>query len=117
MEGELTHQETAARLAQKNIPRCAPEDKVADVRARVTPAQPRLCAVIDRAGTVEGLVAQELWQADGALAVEQIMDPAPLTVRPHTLVKVAGERMRKQQRDTALVTTPDGHLLGVLRQK
>ena len=90
---------------------------MAEVRARVEQSGHSLCVVVNKAGAVEGLVAEQLGEGDGALTVEQVMDPAPLTVRPHTLAEAATERMRKQQRGTVLVTTPDGKLLGILRQK
>jgi CBS domain-containing protein len=117
IDGELAHQDTAGRIAQRDVVLCAPEEKLAEVRVRVERVAQQSCVVVNKAGAVEGLLAEQLWQGDGALTVEQVMDPAPLTVRPHTLAKAAAERMRKQQRDAALVTTPDGKLVGIFRQK
>jgi len=50
------------------------------------------------------------------LPVQDAMDPAPLTLRPHFSWESALEKMRAQKVDSALVTKPDGKLVGLLRQ-
>jgi hypothetical protein len=44
------------------------------------------------------------------------MDLAPLTFRPHLTTKAARERMQKQPGIVALVTDPDGKLVGLIRK-
>lgn len=95
---------------------CGPDEHVADVRRRIERAGAQECVIVNSARVVEGLVAAEAWQKNGATAIEEIMDPAPLTARPDVAAQTAGERMRRQKSDTALVTTPDGKLIGTLRR-
>ena len=117
IDGELASEKTADGLAEREVAVCGPDDRVADVRRRIKRAGAQESVVVNSARVVEGLVAAEAWQKNGTAAIEEIMDPAPLTVRPHVAAQTAAERMRKQKRDIALVTTPDGKLIGILRRE
>jgi CBS-domain-containing membrane protein len=44
---------------------------------------------------------------------EEVMEPGPSTVRPNTAVDELTERLAKQELKTAIVTDPEGRLLGV----
>ena len=45
--------------------------------------------------------------------IDEVMECAPQTYRPHRLVEEITARMRKKEVDSILVTTSDGELLGV----
>jgi CBS-domain-containing membrane protein len=48
---------------------------------------------------------------------EAVMEPGPSTVRADTpAAKLAG-RLAEQELKTAIVTTPEGHLIGVARRE
>jgi CBS domain containing-hemolysin-like protein len=74
------------------------------------------CVVINHNRVVLGLLNREAWLAGDELPAEEAMDPAPLTLRPHFLWESVLEKMRTRKTDIALVTKPDGKLIGMLRQ-
>src|SRR5918996_1113617 len=49
--------------------------------------------------------------------VEEAMSEGPGTIRPDMLLERVVERLRKRNLQTALVTTSDGELIGVVRQE
>jgi CBS domain-containing protein len=115
-EGDLARDLTAGAAALREVPVCGPLETLAQVRGRLQQSGWAECVVANEQRIVLGLVSARTWQADGRLPVEQVMDPAPLTVRPHTTCAVVADRMQKQQTEVALVTYPDGKLIGLLRQ-
>lgn len=61
-----------------------------------------------------GRIGRRALQADGDLTAEQAMSGGPSTTRPNTLARELGERLRKKELQTALVTTSEGRLLGIV---
>jgi CBS-domain-containing membrane protein len=41
------------------------------------------------------------------------MEPEPSTVRPNTPARELIERLAKAELETAIITTPGGHLIGI----
>jgi Mg/Co/Ni transporter MgtE len=115
VEGELASAQTAGRLAQRNVPVCAPDDKLGEAQRRAQRAGWQECVVVDEQRVVMGLLDKKALQGDGALAAEQIMDPAPLTFRPHLTRETVAEYMKKKNMDAVLVTNSDGKLIGLVR--
>jgi len=115
-EGSLTETRTAGRSANRDVPVCGPLDKMAEVRRRVEQAGWQECVVINHNRVVLGLLNREAWLAGDELPAEEAMDPAPLTLRPHFLWESVLEKMRARKTGIALVTKPDGKLIGMLRQ-
>jgi Mg/Co/Ni transporter MgtE len=115
-EGSLTETRTASSSVIKNVPVCGPLDKIAEVRRRSKQAGWQQCVVINENRVVLGLLNKEAWAAGDELPVEEAMDPAPLTFRPHFPWESVVEKMDTQKTDIALVTKPDGKLIGLLRQ-
>jgi hypothetical protein len=74
------------------------------------------CVVINKERVVLGLLRDKLWDPNVDLSVEDVLEPGPTTLRPHLGIESAAEYLRKATVKTALVTTPDGRLVGMLRQ-
>ena len=108
---------TAGRAALRDVPVCGQLETLAEVRSRIQKAGWLKCVVADAQRKVLGLIAGGICQANNALPAEQVMDPAPLTFRPHTTLEAVADRMQKQEKELALVTNPDGKLIGLLRQE
>ena len=66
--------------------------------------------MVDDNGVVLGLLRRE---AEGA-TVEQAMEPAPTTVRASQQLEPLLGALAKREEPIALVTDPDGRLLGVV---
>jgi CBS domain-containing protein len=116
VEGTLANAHTAARSARADVPTCSMGQKLADVHRRVQESGWRECVVVSEGRIVLGLLQQGTWEADGERPVEEIMDPAPLTVRPHFTLEEVAEKMQKTNTETGLVTNPNGKLIGLLRK-
>lgn len=47
---------------------------------------------------------------------DQVMEPGPVTVRPHEPLDRIATRLRDHHLTTQLVTDPEGHLLGLVHR-
>jgi len=52
--------------------------------------------------------------APAGTTAEAIMEPGPSTVRADTLAAVLGPRLAERELRTAIVSTPEGRLIGVV---
>jgi Mg/Co/Ni transporter MgtE len=84
------------------------------VKARAFAAGWDECVVIDCDGLVAGRLRNKAWKADDQMSVEEVMEPGPSTVRPDGLLEPLVGRMTKRGTHLALVTTPQGELIGAL---
>jgi len=114
-EGSLAETRTAGTSAIKDMPVCGPLDKIADVRRGAEQADWQECVVVNESRVVLGLLEKAALGANDELPVEEVMDPAPLTLRPHSPWKSVMEKMHARKTAVALVTKPDGKLVGLLR--
>jgi Mg/Co/Ni transporter MgtE len=113
VEGEDPEPPTAGRLMREDVVRCAPHDRASDVVDRIERSPYPFALVTSEQGILLGRVrARVLKQADGA--VGDVMELAPSTVRPHRSARKLAERLAEQDRRFAIVTTPEGRLLGVV---
>jgi CBS domain-containing protein len=106
----------AADLARRDAPTCMLDDDLAAVRGRVRAAGWDICVVLDADGVVVGRLGRGAIGADDGRTVEEAMSEGPGTIRPNALLEQVVERLRERNLQTALVTTSDGELVGVLRR-
>ncbi|HEY1234668.1 MAG TPA: hypothetical protein VGH22_14920 [Candidatus Binatia bacterium] len=116
-EGSLAETRTAGRSANNDVPICGPLDKIVEVRRRAQRAEWQECVVSNDNRVVLGLLSQEAWLTGDELPVHEAMDPAPLTVRPHFSWESVVKKLHARKTDVALVTKPDGTLIGLLKTK
>jgi CBS-domain-containing membrane protein len=67
-------------------------------------------------GTLLGRLRKAMLDADPSAPAEQTMEAGPSTVRPDRPLAELAERLRRRGLHTAVVTAPDGKLLGVVRR-
>ncbi len=113
MEGALASVPTVGALARRDVPTCAPEEKVGEVRGRVRRTSWDRCVVVNEERVVLGLLREKDLASDPETTAEEAMRPGPTTVRPDTPAQKMAERMRKRGAASVLVTTPDGELVGL----
>jgi CBS domain-containing protein len=70
--------------------------------------------VLSAGRVVLGRVAASDLKNDPDLPVERLMDPGPKTVRPHKTAEGIAEELGKRGLNWAIVTTPEGELIGVV---
>jgi Mg/Co/Ni transporter MgtE len=83
-------------------------------RAQASPYGFALVVSDDR--VLLGCLRRAALDGDPSLAAEQVMEPGPSTIRTDTPPRELLDRLRQRDLRTALVTTPDGELLGVVRR-
>jgi len=115
LEGRAANRETAGSAADPDVPTCTLADDLRDVRARVRATDWRQCIVIDGGRIVLGRLGRDAIEQDDSRSVEEAMSEGPSTVRPDTPLEELLGRLERQQLQTALVTTSDGVLIGVVR--
>lgn len=74
------------------------------------------CVAVNDEGVVLGLVRRDRLRAGLSVAVEEIMEPGPTTVRASEPLADLTKRMREAEVEHILVTDPEGRLIGLLRR-
>ncbi len=118
MEGRTAGRRRAVQIARKDIPTCHPDERLGDVRQRVTAAGHEVCIVVDGQGVVLGRLRGKRWDGDPVGAVEDVMELGPSTIRPDVFLHEVIERLQRPRLGSILVTSYGSHqggrLLGIL---
>jgi CBS domain-containing protein len=117
VEGERATPATAGRLMRDDMVRAAPADRAAAVREAIAHSPYPFALVTGRDGMLMGRVrASEL---DGAAdrPVAELMELGPSTVRPHRAAAELARNLADRDLHWAIVTTPEGRLLGVVSRR
>ena len=115
-EGAAAEAETIADLADLDVPTCKTNEKVGDVKARVTPEGWNVCVVINDQLVVLGLLRpSDLEKADPTWPAEETMDRDPATLRLDVRPEEARKILQEKRLEQVLVTFPDGKLFGLLK--
>jgi CBS domain-containing protein len=118
IEGELAKAVTAGRLAVREVPVCRLEDKLSELAQRLLPSGLSECVVVNEPGIVLGLLRKSMWEgAANGVTAEEAMESAPITFRPYVRGDEIISYMEKKKMESALVTTADGKLLGIVRRE
>jgi CBS domain-containing protein len=107
----------AVDVADRDVPTCGPEDTVGRARKAAEAAGRPSVIVVNEERIVLGRLRPRELEGDGGAKAEDVMEPGPATVRAHEEVDALVERMRKRGVHEAVVTTPAGELLGVVRDE
>lgn len=98
---------------ERLIPVCRLADSASVAKRAMQEIGANLCPIVNDAGIVLGLVGKDVWHAPDATPVEEIMEPAPTTIRPSVSIEEAAKMLDSYEIDSVLVTRSDGKLLGV----
>ncbi len=113
-EGSLADQPRLSTLADPDVPTCAPDETVAQVRTRL--GRWELCLVV--AGTqrvVLGLVRAEALGMEDDRQIVEVMQEGPSTYRPHVTAEEMSKNLKDKPAPWVVVTTLSGRLMGVAR--
>lgn len=113
-EGTNVPDRLAGDVAQRDVPTCALDDRLAPVQERVRAAGWDTCIVVNEQRVVLGRLGRKAMATKEDLSVEKAMTPGPSTVRPSLGADDLLERMRARDLTSLLVTTPDGRLVGLV---
>jgi rhodanese-related sulfurtransferase/CBS domain-containing protein len=115
-EGEKAGERRAVDALRKDVVRCAPGDSVEEARGRIEASPFGFGLVVDENGVLLGRLRRSALEQSEDGTVEQLMEVGPSTVRADVLAEELRERLEKRELSCAIVTTPDGVLLGVVRR-
>lgn len=96
---------------------CSLTDDVAAIKATLEGSGYRSCLVVNERRIVLGRVrGSALREADPGASAEHVMEPGPGTVRAHVPAAQLLQRLVDRNLESAIVTTPEGRLLGVFKR-
>jgi Mg/Co/Ni transporter MgtE len=114
VEGAGAGRPTVGRLARTDVVTCSLSEAAGEVRARVEASPYRFALVVSEGGVLLGRLRGAALEGDPRRTAEESMEPGPSTVRPDTVPGKLAERLRSRDLRTALVTTPEGVLIGIV---
>jgi CBS domain-containing protein len=107
----------AGELVDADPPTCALDTPVADIRDALAASSYGFALVLNAGRIVLGRVRRSaVASADASSTVEDVMEPGPSTVRFNTRADELVQRLAKRELRTAVVTTPNGCLVGVFHR-
>ena len=115
-EGEQAQVPRAKDVLRRDVVTAHLDEPVGQVAARVAPSPYGFALVVANDGTLLGRLRKAVLDADPAAGAEQVMEAGPSTVRADRPLAELAERLRNRELRTAVVTAPDGKLLGVARR-
>lgn len=107
----------AGDVARKDVPTCAMDERLGDVRDRVRAAGWDACVVVNDERIVFGLLRSAELERDPDARIETVMRPGPSTFRPHVPIEDMAETMIEHELVNAPITTLEGRLVGLLRRE
>jgi Mg/Co/Ni transporter MgtE len=113
-EGTVASEPSAGDAADPQVPTCMLQDELQAVRLRVRASGWDQCIVVNDKRIVLGRLGHNELAADDERTVEEAMSAGPSTVRPNVPLAELEQRLARQHRRSALVTTNEGRLLGVV---
>jgi CBS domain-containing protein len=117
-EGEAANRARAGDLARDDVVTCRLDDRIDEIRAQVEQSHYGFALVTTGRGTLLGRLHMSAMDgADAGASAQSLMEPGPSTVRPDVEPAELAERLATRDLRTAIVTTPEGRLLGVVRRE
>jgi len=115
-EGERAADERVSDRARDDVVTCGLDAGAATMRERIDASPYGFALVVSADGTLLGRLRRSaLEDADGS--AEELMSPGPSTVRPDMAIDELREKLDEKDLKTAIVSTPEGHVIGVVRRK
>jgi CBS domain-containing protein len=115
-DGEKAAEPRAIDFARRDVVTCQLRDRIGAVRDRVDGSPYGFAFVISDGGVLLGRLGKAALQGDPDAVAETAMEPGPSTVRADTPPARLRERLERGNLTIAVVTDPDGRLLGVVRR-
>ena len=115
-EGTKAAERRAIDAVRDDVVTARLHEPVGEVRARVAASDYGFAFVVAPGRTLLGRLRKAALEADPDALAEELMDAGPSTVRADTPLHELRERLEKRDLKTAVVTNPEGVLLGVVRR-
>lgn len=116
-EGTNAQSPRAKDAARRDVPTCRMDERLSDVRERVSSAGFTACVVVNEEHVVLGLLRAAELGADPDLSIEKAMRPGPSTFRPYISIDYLAKYMVERDLVNSPITTSDGRLVGLLTRE
>jgi CBS domain-containing protein len=113
IEGTKAAESQIGELARRDVPKARLEEQVGDVARRAEGAGYDFAVVVTADDVVLGMLEPKALTASGDVRVEEVLRPGPSTYRPDVPVDELLEKLKPKGLHRAVVTTPEGRLIGV----
>ena len=113
-EGDEADRPRAGALARDDVVTCRLDEPGDAVLERVRASPYGFGLVVAADGTLLGRLRRSVLEGGTATTAEAAMEAGPSTVRCDTLVSELRERLDRRGLKTAIVSTPEGRLVGVV---
>jgi CBS domain-containing protein len=117
IEGQQAGAPTAGRLSRDDVVTFRLDERVGEVRERIAGSPYGFGLVTSAGGVLLGRLRGSALDCDPALRAEEVMEAGPSTVRPDTPAADLAKRLGERELRWAIVTDPDGRLIGVVRRE
>jgi rhodanese-related sulfurtransferase len=114
MEGTAASQPTAGSFVRDDVATCTLEERAATVMQRVEESPYGYALVLAERVVLGRVRRSQLQDAPADASAAQLMEPGPSTTRPHTSPGELAAQLTRAGASTAILTTPEGELLGVV---
>jgi hypothetical protein len=112
-EGKGAAQPRVGQRARRDVPRSRLEERVGEASARARAAGWRMSIVVNDEDIVLGVLEGRALDGDPDAPVAGAMRPGPSTHRAHEPAAEIADTLKKGGFHRAIITTPDGELIGV----
>jgi CBS domain-containing protein len=116
LEGDKAGQPRAIDLAARDVVTCGLRETMGAVRERVAQSRYGFAFVVSEEGVLLGRLRRAALEGDPGARAEDVMEPGPSTTRPDTPPGQLLANLDRASLTTAVLTDPDGRLLGVVRR-
>ncbi len=106
-----------ADAMRPDVPVCGPLEPVRMALERMTEAGLTQAAVVNEEGILLGRLRRAKVDEDLDAPAGRVMEPGPGTYRPDVPLEELVERMKERGFESALITHPDGRLVGILSRQ
>jgi rhodanese-related sulfurtransferase len=114
VEGTAAERPAALSFVRHDLATCNLDDPVEEIRQRID-SSPYGFALVLADRVVLGRVRwSRLEDAPSDASAEELMEPGPSTTRPHTGAGELANGLQRRGANTAILTTPEGELVGVV---
>ena len=117
VEGDRPYAPIAGRAMRDDAVRCRPTDRIADVLESIQGSPYPFALVTSNDGTLLGRAPASALDPASQRPVWDVAQPGPKTFRPHVEAEKVVEVLAEKGYRWAIVTTPEGRLLGVASRK
>ncbi len=116
-EGDQAAERRAVDAILHDVATALLDDRIGDVRARVEASPYGFALVVSDGGVLLGRLRRAALEGDPEQRASAVMEAGPSTVRPDTPLDELRARLEDRGLRSAVVTTPDGVLLGLVRRQ